>query len=210
MEKYNQFCVGLTGGIGSGKSTVAGLLEQWGIKVIDADQISRTLTQANGQAIPAIREVFGDGVIAPDHSLNRDAMRQLIFSDVSVKKKLENILHPMIKQEMQKQCQQEKQSPYIVFDIPLLVESIDYYRSWLDRICVVDCDEATQIKRVSKRNALSQETIQRIIQQQVRREERLLYADDIIFNGEGITLDNLQEQAYNFHMKWSLMVNKGV
>ncbi len=194
--------IGLTGGIGSGKTTVSQYLAKQGIEVLDADQISRQLTAPNGLAMDQIREVFGDTVITPENALDRDAMRTLVFSNPEVKQRLEQIIHPLVQQEMISQALRLHHSPYIIFDIPLLIESINRYRPLLNRICVVDCETEVQIERVKKRNGLSEQTIRQILQTQASRETRLLYADDVIYNGKGISLDKLQEQAYNFHIQW--------
>lgn len=201
MNSLGCLLIGLTGGIGSGKSTVSSYLRSQGIKVIDADQISRTLTQANGAAIPSIRKVFGDHVIDEYNALNRVIMRQIVFSDTGAKKLLEGIIHPLVKEQMIQQAK-EAESPYIVFDIPLLIESIQHYRLWLDRICVIDCEVETQVKRVMKRNGLTEEVVRQIISQQASRAERLSYADDIIDNGEDTSIDSLHRQIYQLHLKW--------
>lgn len=193
--------IGLTGGIGSGKSTVSALFAQKNIPVIDADVISRSLTQANGLAIETIRQTFGDHLIDANHALNRQVMRELVFSDPDAKKKLEAILHPLIQQEIQRRLA-EIHSPYVILDIPLLIESISRYRHWLNQICVVDCDKTTQIARVKQRSGLSEEMITRIIHQQASREERLLHADEVIRNGHTVSMADLAAQVDVLHDKW--------
>lgn len=201
MDSRNRLFIGLTGGIGSGKSTVSDWLVQHDIRVVDADRISRSLTQADGEAIPAIRAAFGDSVITQDHALNRDVMRQMVFANPTIKKQLEAIIHPLVKEKMIQQALQAE-SPYVVFDIPLLIESIQHYRLWLSRICVVDCEESTQVERVVKRSGLSEEMVRRIIAQQAKRETRLRYADDIIHNGKAMDLDGLYRQTESLHQQW--------
>lgn len=202
MRSRNRLFIGLTGGIGSGKSTVSTYLEQQGVTVVDADQISRSLTQANGLAIPAIREVFGDQVIDHQNALDRAAMRQIVFSDPTRKKQLEKIIHPLVKEQMIQRAFAAESSPYIVFDIPLLIESIQHYRLWLSRICVVDCEVETQIVRVMQRSGLSEEMVRQIISQQASRQDRLANADDIINNGKDVNLESLYRQIHQLHQQW--------
>lgn len=202
MQRSNRLFIGLTGGIGSGKSTVSSFLSHYGVTVVDADKISRSLTAANGLAIPAIRQQFGDDAIDTHNALNREFMRALIFSNPDAKQALEKIIHPLVKEQMIAQALAAQNSPYVIFDIPLLIESIHRYQAWLSRICVVDCEYATQVMRVQQRSGLAKEVAENIIRQQASREERLSYADDVIFNGNDVSLDYLQEQAYNFHEKW--------
>ena len=175
--------IGLTGGIGSGKSTVANMWQELGATLIDADQISRSLTAANGAAISSLRLAFGPGIITPEQALNRDAMRELVFSDPLKKELLEGILHPLIAQvsELEIKQAQESGAQVLVHDIPLLVES----KKWLskvDKVLVIDCSEDTQIQRVQARNALSVEQIQKIIRTQASRRERIEVADWVIQN----------------------------
>lgn len=206
MEHQRVF-IGLTGGIGSGKSTVSGLLADKGIAIVDADKISRELTQANGLAIPAIRAVFGDEVITSDYALNRAVMRGIVFSRPEAKKTLEGIMHPLIREQMIEQALAAQESPYVVFDIPLLIEAIDRYRPWLTRICVVDCEEETQITRVQARSGLSREEVLHILQNQATRDERKRHADDMINNGNMINLNMLAEQVNHLHQKWLALID---
>jgi dephospho-CoA kinase len=175
--------IGLTGGIGSGKSTIAKMWQELGATLLDADQVSRSLTAQGGAAIQAIRQVFGEQMLNPDQSLNRDAMRALVFSDPSQKTLLESILHPLIAQESEEQIKSAKAHgvQVLVHDIPLLVES----KLWLkrvDKVLVVDCSIEKQIQRVKARNGLSTEQIQKIIQAQASRQQRLAVADWVIEN----------------------------
>ena len=175
--------LGLTGGIGSGKSTVAGLLARHGAAVIDADAISRNTTATGGAAIKAIREVFGSELIGPDGALDRERMRALAFSDASARQRLEQIIHPLVGQETQRQAEAATRAGArcIVFDIPLLVES-KRWRARLDQVLVVDCRPETQIARVMRRSQLPRPEIERIMNQQADRVKRLQAADHVICN----------------------------
>ena len=187
--------IGLTGGIGSGKSTVATILAEGGATVIDADAISRATTAAGGAAIPAISAVFGSSMITPDGALDREQMRQRVFSDPQAKKQLEAIIHPQVRQKIAQRAELAEQSGSncIVYDIPLLVES-GHWRDKLDKILVVDCTEATQQARVMLRNGLTLDATQKIMASQASRTERLQAADCVIYN-EGISLEELARQA---------------
>lgn len=203
VDKY-KFIVGLTGGIGSGKSTVSKFLSSWSIDIIDADKISREITAPNGLAIAGIKKVFGEAFIKADNSLNRDMMRTVVFNSATEKNRLETIIHPLVQQQMLVQATHAK-SPYVVLDIPLLVESIERYSGLIDRVCVVDCDEVVQIQRVIARSQLSEMDIKKIIGSQAPRKVRLARAHDIINNGLGVNLDDLREQVYNLHQQWLVM-----
>jgi dephospho-CoA kinase len=187
--------LGLTGGIGSGKSTVAGMFAALDAVVIDADAISRILTASRGAAIETIKQQFGEAMISADSSLSRDRMRELVFTDISAKKRLEAIIHPLIKLEMQRQDQAAVASgiKLIVYDIPLLVESQNW-RAILDQVLVIDCLEQTQINRVMLRNTLKQVDVEKIIANQASRKMRNRAADIIIFN-DSITVEQLKEQV---------------
>ena len=179
--------LGLTGGIGSGKSTVASILARAGAAVMDADAISRSLTQAGGRAIPAILAEFGETLIGPDGAMDREAMRALVFSNPSSKRQLEAIVHPLVGQVLQEQSNAAVAAGHacLVYDVPLLVESGDRWRRQVDWVCVVDCEVETQIQRVMARNQLGRADVERIISQQASRQQRLACADAVIFN-EGI------------------------
>src|SRR3546814_5954195 len=187
------YSIGLTGGIGSGKSRVADLFGQWGAAIIDTDVIAHSLTAAGGRAIGPIRAAFGEQVIAEDGALDRKAMRDLVFGVPAERGRLEAILHPMITSVTQERMQLAS-GCYLVFVVPLLVES-GRWRDRVDRICVVDCDAPTQIARVQARNGLTPDAITRIMSVQVSREARLAVADDVVFNGEGTSLDDLARHA---------------
>jgi dephospho-CoA kinase len=192
-----QHCLrlGLTGGIGSGKSTVAQMLHALGAQVVDADAIARQVTAAHGTAIESIRTAFGPAFVTPDGAMDRDRMRALAFTDPDAKKRLEAIVHPLVGQgiEAQYQAAQAAGARCVVFDIPLLVES-GHWRSRLDKVLVVDCLESTQITRVMARSPLTQATVRQIIQAQASRAQRLAIADSVIFN-DGLTLAQLEQEV---------------
>lgn len=194
------FKLGLTGGIGSGKTHVANLLASWGATVIDTDLIAHQLTAPAGGAIEAIRERFGSELIDASGALDRGRMRELVFADVARRKELEGILHPRIADEVLKQAR-EATGIYAVFVVPLLIES-GRWRDRIDRLCVVDCEEETQIARVHARSAIPVETIRRIMATQVTRAERLAAADDIISNMATTTLIELEKQVLVLHKAW--------
>lgn len=195
------FRIGLTGGIGSGKSTVAQLLAARGASVIDADALSRALTQPGGQAMPAIAAEFGQQAVQADGAMDRSYMRQRVFDDVKVRRRLEQILHPLIGAAMQAAAQAAT-GLYLVYDIPLLVESLARYRPIMDRICVVDCEETEQIARVRARSGLSAQAVTDIMNTQASRSQRLAAADDVIFNGMGISTAMLEERVQQVHDGW--------
>lgn len=195
--------LGLTGGIGSGKSTVAALLATRGAVVIDADAISRETTAAGGAAIDALRAAFGAEAITSEGALDRARMRQQAFAAPSVRRRLEAIVHPLVQAQTEARTAAAiaKGATCIVYDVPLLVESSwvkrdDGRRPWreqLDRVLVVDCTPATQIARVMARNGLTRADVEAIIAQQARREQRLQAADHVICN-EGISVNELESQ----------------
>jgi len=197
--------LGLTGGIGSGKSTVAAFLAQAGAAVMDADAISRTLTQAGGLAIPAILAEFGETLITPDGAMNRDAMRALVFSNPTTKRQLEAIIHPLVAQALQAQTQaaMEAGKHCLVFDVPLLVESGERWRRQVNWVCVVDCQTETQIQRVMARNSLARPEIEAIMAQQASRAQRLAHADVVIYN-DGLDLDQLQTAVHDMLARFGL------
>ena len=187
--------IGLTGGIGSGKSTVAQMLVACGAALIDADAISRDVTAPGGAAIALIAAQFGPQVITPEGAMNRDVMRQRIFDDPAAKKQLEAIIHPLVSSESARQAEAAYKagSSLLVFDIPLLVES-HRWRQQLDKVLVVDCTEATQISRVMARDASSsgwtRGAVEKVIAQQASRAQRRAAADWVIYN-DGMTLEAL-------------------
>jgi dephospho-CoA kinase len=183
--------IGLTGGIGSGKSTVAGMLVALGATLIDADAISRELTAASGAAIKQIASEFGADLIGADGAMDRDKMRQIAFNDRAARQRLEAIIHPLVTQQSLMQAAQAQQagSACIVFDVPLLVES-GRWRLQLDRVLVVDCLESTQIARVVARNGLTPQAVEKIMAGQTTRAQRLAAADFCIYN-DGLRLETL-------------------
>jgi dephospho-CoA kinase len=195
----DRLIIGLTGGIGSGKSTVAALFAQHGAGIIDTDAIAHRLTQADGEAIEAIRAAFGDGYIANDGALNRARMRGLIFSDAAAKQRLELLLHPLIREQAKAQLLQLEASPYIIFVVPLLPESPSF-RQLVQRVLVVDCEESTQIARVIGRNKMTEAEVRAIITRQTPRAERLQLAGDVIHNDAG--LDSLTMQVAALHERY--------
>lgn len=189
--------IGLTGGIGSGKSTVAGMLAELGAAVIDADALSRSLTAAGGRAIDPIRAQFGAAMIGADGAMDRQAMRERVFSDPQARLQLEAIIHPLVGQLTRELAEAAVQAGHrcLVHDVPLLVESGARWRSQVDRVLVVDCDSATQRERVVARSGLAPQEVDRIIAQQATRLQRLSCADLVIHN-QGLTLEALQQQVH--------------
>lgn len=189
--------IGLTGGIGSGKSTVAQMLLKRGTALVDADAIARLVTAPGGAALEAIGQQFGAHFLTDEGALDRDQMRALVFNDPHAKRALEAIIHPLVAQETERQAHAAFAAGRhtVVFDVPLLVES-DRWRQRLDRVLVVDCRVETQIQRVMARSGLSQEAIQRIIDAQAKRPQRLAAADWVIFN-ENLSLEQLDAEVMN-------------
>ncbi len=185
-DKAKIFVVGLTGGIGSGKSTVARLFADQGVATIDADQISRELTTTKGRAMPMIRDTFGENFTSPDGSLNRATMRERAFADDTVKTTLEAILHPLIREEIAHQISGAavRGMPYVVLEIPLLFEAMNY-RHTLSRTLSVDCPVSLQMARVRQRSKLSDAEVNAIIAAQIPRAIRLQLACDVIENVAG-------------------------
>ena len=183
--------IGLTGGIGSGKSTVAHVLAECGAAVIDADAISKQLTAPAGLAIAAIAAQFGSQFVTAEGAMDRDLMRQLAFDDPVSRLRLEAIVHPLVGHEILAQTGRATAAgrACLVFDIPLLVES-GRWRRQVDRVLVIDCSEATQIDRVTARNGFSREAVQKIIAGQATRDQRLAAADISIYN-DGLSLASL-------------------
>ena len=205
MRKFQGlFRLGLTGGIGSGKSTVARAFSRLGARLIDADAISHAITSPNGVAIAAITKEFGASVLGSNGSLDRERMRQLIFADITAKTALETIIHPLVGEEIERHAvaAQESGSSCAVFDIPLLVES-KHWRGALNRILVVDCPEELQIQRVMLRNGRSRNDVARIVSMQATRSKRLAAADLVLFN-DGITLDALEANVREIGAQFGL------
>lgn len=202
--------IGLTGGIGSGKSTAARVLSAMGAAVLDADAIARTVTATGGLAIEPLRAHFGDAVIDADGALDRNQMRALAFADPSAKQHLEAIVHPLVQQAIGQQAQAalDAGAHVLVFDIPLLVES-GRWRSQVDGVLVIDCSMDTQISRVQARNAWPREQIMAIIQSQASRAQRQAVADWIILN-EGIDISTFEDKVKQLGLQWGLRAAQGV
>ena len=192
MQKQPQR-MGLTGGIGSGKSTVATILVACGAALVDADAISKQLTAPGGAAIDRLTKQFGSEIITAEGAMNRDRMRQMAFADPAVKKQLESIIHPLVSLESDRRATEATAAGYacIVFDIPLLVESTRW-RQQLDRVLVVDCSRETQIARVMARSGWPREAVEKIMAGQASRGQRLAAADACIYN-EGLSLPQLEK-----------------
>ena len=196
---FKHLLIGLTGGIGSGKSTVASLFEQLGARVIDTDELSRGLTQPGGLAIPAIRDTFGADFIDAMGALDRLQMRELIFSDHSGKRRLEAILHPLILKQARQLTEASTNAPYTLLVVPLLLESKNY-KDWINRTLVVDCPEDIQIARTMQRSGLNKTLVQAIMDQQMGRSERVSASDDIITNDSDLAA--LSAQVDLLHRKF--------
>ena len=196
--------VGLTGGIGSGKSTVLRMLAQLGAATIDADAISRATTAAGGAAIPAIAQAFGSDFVTPQGALDRDRMRDRAYADPGARKRLEEIIHPLVGQDSARQVQQalDAGARCIVFDIPLLIES-GRWRSQVDQVLVIDCPPETQVARVVARSALKPAEVLAIIGAQAPRALRLAAADAVICN-EGLSLEALRDNVVQAARRFGL------
>ncbi len=175
------YVVGLTGGIGSGKSTVADLFVARGAALVDTDAIAHELTGPQGAAMAAIAEAFGPAAVDARGALDRAAMRRQVFADATARQRLEAILHPLIRAESDRRCQAAR-APYVILAVPLLVES-GSYRERVQRVLVVDCPEAVQVARVMARNGLGEAEVQAILAAQASRQQRLAVADDVVDNG---------------------------
>ncbi len=198
MSSTLPFTVGLTGGIGSGKSLVADLFAAHGAAIIDTDLIAHQLTMPGGLAIPAIGTAFGAGFIDADGAMDRAKMRQLVFADADAKQRLEAILHPLIQQECERAAA-NTDGAYLMFAVPLLVES-GRWRQRVTRILVVDCPEQQQIERVMRRSGLTEPQVRAIMAAQASRAERLAAADDVIVNDGPVTA--LAPQVERLHAQY--------
>jgi len=199
------YIVGLTGGIGSGKSAAARVFEELGITVIDTDAIAHALTAPGGAAIAPIRAAFGADYITPDGALDRVRMRELVFTDAAKKRLLESILHPMIRSQTNELAQAAR-SAYVILMIPLLIESHDY-RGRCQRILVVDCPEELQVERVMARSGLAEEQVRAIMANQVTRAVRLAAADDVIDNSRDPA--QLRHQVEALHARYLQLTAAG-
>lgn len=192
------YIIGLTGGIGSGKSTVADLFVGHGAALVDTDAIAHELTGPGGAALPALQAEFGPGIVDSRGALDRAAMRQRVFADATARARLEAILHPQIRRLAAERCRQAV-SPYVILAVPLLVESGDY-RQRCDRVLVVDCPESLQIERVAARNGMAAGEVQAIMAAQATRPQRLAAADDVVSNdGDRAQID---AQVSELHRKY--------
>ena len=191
--------VGLTGGIGSGKSTVAGFLREAGATIVDTDAISRQLTSAGGAAMAAIEAEFGAAYVRPDGALDRDRMRTLAFSDRDAKRRLEAVLHPLITAQALTEADAAA-TPLVVLDVPLLVES-GRWRPRLSRILVVDCSAETQVERVLQRPGWTRERIEGALAAQTTRQARRAVADAILLN-DGVSLVALRNDVLALASRW--------
>lgn len=192
------YVVGLTGGIGSGKSTVAELFVGVGAALVDTDAIAHELTAPAGAAMPMLLAAFGPLITDERGALDRAAMRRAVFADPASRKKLENILHPLIRQISSERCRNAT-APYVILAVPLLVES-GGYRERCQRIVTVDCPESLQIERVVARNGMTADEVKAIMAAQASRSERLAIADDVVHNDAD--LPHLHEQVAKLHSRY--------
>jgi dephospho-CoA kinase len=198
--------IGLTGGIGSGKTSVSDIFSELGVPVIDTDLVARQLTARDGAALPEIRSAWGESVMRPDGELDRDALRRRIFADPEERRRLEAILHPLIRRQVVAELA-ALDAPYVVVVIPLLVETGNY-RELLDRVLVVDCPESLQVERVRARSGLSAEEVSAIISAQADRSSRIAAADDIIVNAANSR--SLREQVLSLDAKYREIAGRTV
>lgn len=192
------FCVGLTGGIGCGKSQAADLFAALGAAIIDTDVISHELTRPGGAAMASIEQAFGRDYVRPDASLDRAAMRKLVFGDANAKRRLEAILHPLIRAASRSRIAAAS-APYAIVVVPLLLET-GAYRDLLNRVLVVDCNEEQQVARTMARSALADDEVRRIMKAQLPRATRLQQADDVLRNDGDI--EALGAQVATLHQKY--------
>ena len=202
---HNALTIALTGGIGSGKSTLGRMLVEQGAALIDTDAIAHELTAAGGAAIGALRAEFGDEAIGPDGALDRCAVRARVFADPRSRQRLEALLHPMIWQRAgQLAGALAATAAYLVFDVPLLTESATRVQDF-DRVLVVDCPVALQVARVVRRGSLDRAEVEAIVAAQASREQRLALADDVVFNGE--SLEALAQRALRLHSLYASLAS---
>jgi dephospho-CoA kinase len=199
--------IGLTGGIGCGKTTVANMFAALGATVVDTDLIAHSMSAAGGPAIPAIRAEFGERYITPDGALDRAGMRALVFSDPGAKLRLEAILHPLIRAAAEAEAA-AADGAYVIFVVPLLIESGNW-RGRVARVLAIDCPESLQISRVMARNGLQDAQVKAIMAAQVSRQDRLAAADDVITNDDGIAALAPQVEAlHQFYMAISARMTR--
>jgi len=194
--------IGLTGGIGSGKSTVSQMLVDLGAHLVDTDAISRSLTAPGGAAIDAIAQHFGPHLIDASGAMDRTRMRELAFADPGAMARLEGILHPLIGQQADAQAGLARPDQHIVYDVPLLAESGRRWRDKVDRVLVVDCKPETQIARVMARSGWPREAVEKVLAKQAQREIRLALADHVILN-EDLSLEELRAEVQKLWRLWN-------
>ena len=199
------YVIGLTGGIGSGKSAAADLFASLGAALVDTDAIAHELTRAGGAAMAGIRSLFGESCIGPDGAMDRKKVRERVFGDAAAKHSLEALLHPMIRAESQRLIAAAREAPYVVHVVPLLVESGDY-RNRVQRVVVVDCPEEVQVARVRQRSGLAEAEVRRIMAAQASRAARLAAADDVIDNAGA--LEALLPQVRALHERYRVLAEK--
>lgn len=198
----NQFVVGLTGGIGSGKSAATALFSKHNIDIIDADEVARDVVAIGSEGLQAISEHFGDDILLSDGSLNRPQLREKVFSNSDKKVWLNNLLHPLIRERMIALIN-ESQGPYCILSVPLLVEN--NLTTMCNHVVVVDCPEEMQLSRAMQRDGSSEQTIKSIMASQATREVRLKAADDVLDNSD--SLQHLAKQVDALHSKLSALSN---
>jgi dephospho-CoA kinase len=199
-HQFHGLRIGLTGGIGSGKSTVARRFAALGALVVDTDALAHALTARGGDALPAIAAAFGDDLIGPDGAMDRAKMRALVFAQPAERQRLEAILHPMIAAATRAQASRASAGQAVVFDVPLLAES-GTWRARVDRVVVVDCATATQVARVVQRSGWTADAVERTIAQQASRAQRRAIADAVIVN-ETLTLAQLEAEVDVLWSAW--------
>lgn len=194
MSLLRPYIVGLTGGIGSGKSSACALFAELGVEIVDADHVSRSVVAPGSPALQQLREQFGDAVVTRDGSLDRAWLRSRIFSDAAVRQQVEALLHPLIRSAMLEQIQRSR-SAWLILAAPLLLENNAY--DFVDRVLVIDADESIQVARTRKRDHASDDEVRRIMQVQLPRGERLARADDVISNNGDTASLRRQVQEYS-------------
>ncbi len=192
------FCIGVTGGIGSGKSSAASMFGELGAGVVDTDAISHEITGRNGSAMSAIATAFGTSMLSPDGSLDRAAMRSLAFKNPEMRKQLEGILHPLIRERARQQVALSD-APYVLLVVPLLLET-GGYRDLIQRVLIIDCDESLQISRAMQRSQLTEDAVRAIMAAQLPRQQRLELGDDVIRNDSDIA--HLRVQVAGLHQRY--------
>ena len=197
MANFSKYVVGLTGGIGSGKSTVANFFTDLGIVVVDADQLARDVVEPGSVGLAAIVDHFGESILLPNHTLDRAKLREIVFANSDERQWLEAITHPKIRDLLIEKIQ-SAESSYVILESPLLLETNQ--KHLVDRVLVVDVDQATQLKRAITRDGSTEETIAAIIAAQISREERLAAADDVIDNELG--LKRVEQRIEELHQNY--------